>query len=71
MFTNPKKERVLKLVETLPKDVLYSGRYPKDKATSLLRKTVVQKTQKNRKTSTALKRVERAVERRFKPKCCE
>jgi hypothetical protein len=35
MFTNPKKERVLKLVETLPKDVLSSVRYPKDKATRL------------------------------------
>jgi len=41
MFDKPKQKRTLKVVETLPNNVRFSVRYPKDKATSLFRKSVV------------------------------
>jgi hypothetical protein len=50
MFNDPKKEPMLKLVETLSKDVGFSVRYPKDKATSLLPQSMVQKATENRTT---------------------
>jgi hypothetical protein len=40
MFDKPKQKPALKVVETLPNDVRFSVRYPKDKATSLFRKSV-------------------------------
>jgi len=41
MLDNPNQKRTLKVVETLPNDVRFSVRYPKDKATSLFRKSAV------------------------------
>jgi hypothetical protein len=50
MFDKPKQKPALKVVETLPNEVRFCVRYPKDKATSLLPQSMVQKATENRTT---------------------